>query len=228
MNEYERMRDQERRQRERILFLYTDALLRGDMEALGLILAQAETDPILEQAIWEVQLTISDSLEEQDQRAIARAQAQAAVIVQDLLAGHFTAKVLPVAPVEEDPIGEMPEPITIGEVAADLKSKSAGDPAAREALQRLAKINIPLSDVSLRGVRSLLAQLDIGKVSRQFVDMFHDAALSLSLQRQQKYTLLAATRRQRPPVAQETSFSYPDRPGTPSAQGEDPSMESEE
>jgi hypothetical protein len=190
------------RQRELLLCRYQDALEMGDFAEMEAVLAQAEQDPELSDALWELQATLAEAPDEAFERD--------AQTVRTLAASHLTSPVVATAAeaaalaeamrkaAETEP--ELP-PITVAEVAARLRGQrgvgKGNDPQARPLIERLSRISEPIGeDVSVRGIRGLLTRLGVADAGRRVVDAFHEAAFFLTMGRQQENDLrLAATRK---------------------------------
>lgn len=173
--------------RERLMFRYVNALERGDLETVGVILEQAEQDAELERMILEVNdFYVSEQQEMIDERDAA--------FVRKMILQH-----LPSADSELSE-GELP-PLTVADVLARISSDAAlkrqleREPAS--ALMQLQHVTQALpTNLTLTNVRVLFGQWGI-RVSASFEKLFRETAIFLSLGHEQTRAQLAATRRQR-------------------------------
>jgi hypothetical protein len=173
-----------RLQREKALYLYTSALERGDFETVEMILEQAVHDADLERMICEIHEVIAEvgnDAWEQDAATVR------GLVHEHLLSGvRVKAKDLP--------------PLTVSDVCAKLQMETSviGKESAEVAslTERLRQVSDPLPDeLTRRGLRQLFAQLGTS-VSEHVQELFREAAISLSMIREQGMTRMTATRRQ--------------------------------
>lgn len=172
-------------ERERALFRYALALEQDDDEMVLNVLAQAETDAVLERMIFDWHATLLA-----DDEGDASRFAHDAVTVQQLADEHLaTGTEAELAP---------PAPLAIKDVIARLRD----DPHLRARLtnemtqlaDQLAENTTPLpEDLSLGAVQQLLAAQAV-PLSRPFLKMFRDAAINLAMGHEQ--ALNVAARRQ--------------------------------
>lgn len=173
-----------RLQREKALYLYTSALERGDFETVEMILEQAMHDADLERMICEIHEVIA--VEGND------AWKQDAATVRELINEHLPSGVRVEAK-------DLP-PLTISDVCAKLQMETSviGKESAEVAslTERLRQVRDPLpEELTRRGLRQLFAQLGTS-VSEHVQELFREAAISLSMIREQGMTRMTATRRQ--------------------------------
>lgn len=186
--------------RETLLLSYLEALDTGDLETIGQILEIVHEDPTLEQAIWQTHLARGEEIDTQLAEEKGRLFEQDADIVRDLTASHFSTSIdrkpKSVSSITEDI--NPATPLTVADIVADIRKRMGNDPVLQTQLLQIENDSTPLGDdVSLRGIRTLLTRFGLQNVGRQFIDMFHDAAMSLAFQRKDDAFRLAATRRQR-------------------------------
>jgi hypothetical protein len=172
--------------REKALFRYTSALERGDMAIVAFILEQAEQNPELEKMILEV----NEIYQAEYEQAVA---ADDHAVIQQMIQEH-----LPSSQLEVD---EDPPPLTVGDVVGRLQSDAAVSGALKEEVHRtasqVARRNVPLpNQLDRRTIAQLFQELGV-TVSQPFQRLFHNAAVFLSMGREQNMARLAATRRQR-------------------------------
>lgn len=173
--------------RERALYQYANALERGDFEIIETILDEATRDTDLEQMIIELHETY-----ENENQSI---HADDAALVRELIRAHLPSGLA----ICEDEVLDVP-PLTVGDVCASLQTKAAiqgGD--AREVktfTEQLRQSEAPLpEELTGRRLRQLFAQLGVS-VSERFQELFREAAIFLSMSREQNMARLAATRRE--------------------------------
>lgn len=173
--------------RERVLYQYANALERGDFEIIEKILDEATCDTDLEQMIFELHEAYQDEQES--------AHADDAARVRELIRAHLPSGLA----ISEDKVLEVP-PLTVGDVCASLQTKAAihgGD--AREVksfTEQLRQSEAPLPDeLTGRKLRQLFAQLGVS-VSERFQELFREAAIFLSMSREQDMARLSAARRE--------------------------------
>jgi hypothetical protein len=101
---------------------------------------------------------------------------------------------------------EEPLPLTVRDIGVRLQSditegrvSSAIQKSVRQVAQRLLSLNDPLEPEHLteRGAETLMHRLGLSSIGNRLVGLFHEAALSLNLARQQDSIQLAAARRQK-------------------------------
>ena len=189
------MSRQARMQRELLLLRYTDAITDGDLDTVGSILDQAANDPDLERGIWETHLALGEELRQEETRTISAQLEKYAAQVTELAASHFSA------PLSLTPIEGSPPPlheITVGELAAALRSSNDISPEIQTRLRFLERSDDPCdTDLSVRGIRSLLARMGVDSASKRLVEKVQNLLFTLGMQRQGPEVRLAAARRQR-------------------------------
>lgn len=175
-------------QRERWLYSYFCALERGDFDSVAAVLCEAECDPALERMILEV----NEGLIDEHTLIVADEEAE---LVRELIRQHLTSAL----PEEAEEI-ELP-PLTVGDVVSRLQNDSdlwqqarREDASTIELLRRSDEL-LP-ENLSLRGVRHLFERLRV-KATERFEELFREAAIFLSMGREQGIARLAAARRQR-------------------------------
>jgi hypothetical protein len=178
---------QERLKRERAFYRYMDAFEHGDFENMARILQQAESDPELEEMIWEVQTAY---LIEQE----ADRQENDRVLVRELLQKHLPSGLATAQVVEEIP------PLTVSDVVARMQADEVVKGPLKQELQgvvqQLRQSRVPLPhNLGLRGIATLFAGLGV-RASKQMQKLFSETALFLSAGRAQGMAQMAATRRQ--------------------------------
>ncbi len=161
--------------REKVLYRYANALERGDVDTLAVVLQEAEYDATLERMLMEVH--------------------EAYQVEKDAVAYGLTN------PVEDVDI----PPLTVSDVVARLQSEAAvRGPIKQEVatiVQQLRQNTTPLpNSLSLRSTRRLFMQLGVS-VSDRFQKLFRETAIFLSMGREQGMAQLAATRRQQQQMA---------------------------
>lgn len=164
--------------RERALYRYSDALLRGDFDTVTAVLTIAETDTVLAQMLLE----LDQAYEEENARTAVFEQDKATV--GSLLQQHLTAS----EPAEVEDI----LPVTVGEVVSRLhadRSVPAADLLASQILKN-SPITVPLSPTT-RAMKELAASLGVA-LSERFWRAFRDAALLLGLRTSQEVSYAAA------------------------------------
>jgi len=165
--------------RERLIHRYIQALDQGDMEGVASVLEAAVNDPELDRLISEINL----AYQEEEQLISTAADA---TFVRDLLRKHFVS-----AFVDDTP---NKAPLTVGDVAARLKSDSRVPTADSEANQRLLGNAIPLpASLSVNAVKKLAADLGV-KASEYFWRVFRDTAITLGMGRSHSQAQWAAAR----------------------------------
>lgn len=172
-------------EREQLALLYAVAFERGDVEAVAQILAYAEQDDELDNLLAD--LNLIQAAEHQHAQ-----QSQAIETVRQLLREHLSSAFA----TETEVI--LP-PLTVGDVAAKLKTQVAQRGATRPEvveLTRQLQNNPELLPMPVRlpEVRRLLKQLGLS-ASAQFEKLFQETATFLAMGRGQ--SLMAATRRQK-------------------------------
>jgi hypothetical protein len=173
--------------RERALYLYANALDRGDFAAIDIILDEATRDAELEQMIFELHHAYQDDL--------ANDHADDAAQVRNLIRKH-----LPSGLSEPEREASGLPPLTVGDVCASLQTKAAiqgGDAKeVRLLTEQLRQSDAPLPDeLTGRKLRQLFTQLGLS-VSERFQELFREAAIFLSISREQNLTRLSAARRE--------------------------------
>lgn len=190
----EDMTRQARMQRELLLLRYTDAITHGDLDTLGVILEQAAGDPSLEQEIWETHLALGEEIRQEEMRAIAEQLRHASEQVTDMAASHFSAPIVRTAGEAADPPAQE---VTVGELAAALNADAGLSSEVRASLHSWERSNEPCeTDLSVRGIRALLARMGVDAVGRRLVEKTQELLFTLGMQRQGHDVRLAAARRQ--------------------------------
>ncbi len=173
--------------REKALYLYSNALERGDFATVEAVLYQAENDLELGQMILEVDEALQSEF-------LITAQADETVLIQQLLQRYLPSGFE--SSTEETDIPHV--------VVGDVISRMRTDPMLRGPLVEEIKVvqeQLPQSDtpvpenLSQQGVRQLLERLNLS-VSTRFQKLFRDNAIYLLMGRRQGMAHLAATRRQ--------------------------------
>lgn len=183
------------RTRERALYQYSSALLRGDFDTIDAVLATAESDSVLAGMILEL-----DRAYEEEQAREAQFE-QDKTIVSSLLKQHLTSS----DPAEPE---EVPE-VTVGEVVSRLHADRAIPKADLLVSQKLQNSSIPVPhSPSARSLKELAASLAL-PLSERFWKVFRDTAILLGLRTSQQLNY-AAARKQR---AQRPSSSKPQEKG---------------
>lgn len=183
----ERISKLSQRQREELLCRYDSALERGDFDVMARILQEAESDSLLERMILEFH---EASLAEED----ATAEQGDAEIVRQLI-----LKCIPSGLAHQ--ASSDPPPLTVSEVIDRLRSEgSLLTSTAQEegsAIRQLRQSDAPLpKDLSKRSVRQLFEQMGLS-LSDRFQKLFREAAIFLSMGREQQSAQMAAARRQK-------------------------------
>lgn len=178
--------------REKVLYRYANALERGDVDTLAVVLQEAEYDATLERMLMEVH-------EAYQVEKDAVAYVKDAALVRQLLQQHLPSGLT--NPVEDV---EIPR-LTVSDVVARLQSEAAvRGPIKQEVatiVQQLRQNTTPLpNSLSLRSTRRLFMQLGVS-VSDRFQKLFRETAIFLSMGREQGMAQLAATRRQQQHIA---------------------------
>lgn len=175
-------RTMDSRSRERALYQYNSALLRGDFDTVTSILAIAENDAVLTQMILE----LDQAYEEEQARDLSFEQDKATV--GNLLQQHLTAS----EPVEAE---EIP-PITVSEVVSRMHADRAVSKADLTVSQQLqnSSIAVPFSP-NVRSIKQLASSLGL-TLSERFWQAFRETALLLGLRTSQQMGY-AAARKQR-------------------------------
>ena len=218
MKGHDDMIRQARKQRELLLLRYTDAIISGDLSTVSLILDQATNDLELERSIWETHLAIGAEMRHEETRIISEQLDQDSNMIKDLASAYFSTSATSerLAPLQI--VSEEVEPVTVGEVAADLRNRV--DASTQLLLRKIEHIDEPLGqDVSPRGLRTLLAHLGIENVSKHFLSMFQDTVFALGIQRQGHAFRLAATRRQQSSPNQASNTTDSQKEGDTSIKG---------
>jgi hypothetical protein len=182
--------------REKALYLYANALERGDFATLETILEQAEHDMGLEQMIFELHEAYQDEHE--------TAHADDAATVRELIREH-----LPSGLATPDEDLEIP-PLTVSDVCASLQTKAAiqGKNAGevKALTEQLRQNETPLpEELTGRKLRQFFAQLGVS-VSDRFRELFRETAIFLSVSREQDMARLSAARRQSRQPSRTKSF----------------------
>ncbi len=180
--------------REKTVFQYNTALERGDFETVAALLAEAESDALLEQMILEVNEVLAEECVQS--QALQMTLAEDAEQVRQIIGECLTSAI----PMEEDDLVNLP-PLTVSTVFAQMQEDSSLQPQIRKdaavVQQTLRPHDVPLpSDLTQRNVRQLFRELGIA-VEARLEKVFRQAAIFLSMGREQQMAQLAATRRQR-------------------------------
>jgi hypothetical protein len=166
--------------REKAIYRYVDALDRGELDALAEVVDLAIDDPELSQAIAEVNLAL------QQEMRLAPLSADAE-IVRTLILEHLSTGEL----VQNEDL-----PLTVGEVAAKLKSDRRVPFTEEKVNDRLLNSQQPLPALlSLEATKQIGRELGL-EAGDRFWRAFRDTAITLSMGRGRESQLLAA-RRQR-------------------------------
>jgi hypothetical protein len=181
------MDNKEQLAREKALYLYANALERGDFATIETILEQATCDTDLEQMIFELHETYHDENES--------VHANDAALVRELIREHLPSGL---AMLENEAL-DVP-PLTVGDVCASLQTKAAiqgGDAREVKTLtERLRQSETPLpEELTGRKLRQFFAQIGVS-VSERFQELFREAAIFLSMSREQDMARLSAARRE--------------------------------
>jgi hypothetical protein len=173
--------------REKVLYRYTNALERGDADALAAVLQEAEYDVTLEHMLVEAheayRLEMGVVAYMRDEELIRQ-------LLQQYLPSGLTNSIEEV---------EIP-PLTVSDIVARLQSEAAVTGSVQEevasVIQKLRQDTTPLpQSLSLKSTRRLFIQLGVS-VSDRFQKLFRETAIFLSMGREQGMAQLAATRRQ--------------------------------
>ena len=169
--------------REKAIYRYIQALDESDLETAAAILESALHDPELDAAIAEINLAI----QEEEQLTPVAGDAET---VRGLL-----RKYLPHAS-EAGP--EDDTPLTVGEVAARLKSERRVPFMDEQVNERLLGISRTLPEwLSIQAVNQMAAELGVTASSRYW-RVFRDVAIMLNMARSHREAQLAAAREGRP------------------------------
>lgn len=175
-------RTTESRTRERALYQYSSALLRGDFDTIDAVLTAAESDSVLAGMILE----LGRAHEEESAREAQFEQDKATV--STLVKQHLTSS----DPAEAEEISE----VTVGEVVSRLHADRAIPKADLLVSQRLQNSSIPVPhSPSVRSLKQLAESLAL-PLSERFWKVFRDTAILLGLRTSQELGL-AAARKQR-------------------------------
>ena len=162
---------------ERSIIRYVRAMDAGDLDEIVAVLQIAETDAALDRIISEINSAYADEL------GLSPVSIESSQ-VRSLLQEHF--------PSTFSETDEIP-PLTVSEVTARLFAERLVSPSDQEDSQKLLHSHIPLPAwLSLPEIRKLSQQLQV-TVSDQFLKVFRDAAIQMSMGRGQAQ--MAATRR---------------------------------
>ena len=184
-----------RKQRELLLLRYTDAITRGDLDAIGPILDQATNDPELERGIWETHMAIGEELRQEEMKTISEQLERHATQVTNLASTHFSS---PVSRSPDELAPPQAHAVTVGELVAALRSSKEIVSEIKERLRFLERSeDICDSDLSVRGVRTLLARIGLASANKRLVEKVQELLFTLGMQRQSPDVRLAAARRQK-------------------------------
>lgn len=163
--------------REKAIYRYVEALDKAELETIAAVLNLAVDDPELSQAISEVNFAIQEEMQLTPLAADAE-------IVRMLIHKHLHSA---------RAASEVKDlPLTIGEVAAKLKSERRVPFTDERANNLLLNSQQPLPALlSLEATRLLGRELGI-KASDRYWRAFRDAAITLSMGRGRESHLLAA------------------------------------
>ncbi len=171
-------------QRERALFLYHNALTRGDFATVERILDEASRDPELEAMIIQAH--------DASDQEVAFQESTDARKVRQLVREHLQSG-LPEADLSALP------PLTVSDVCAHIQTKAAvkgGDTESGSVMRELRLSEAPLpQELTGRGLRQFFTNLGVS-VSEKFQEIFRDAAIFLSMSREQGAAHMSAARRQ--------------------------------
>jgi hypothetical protein len=177
--------------REKAFYNYLNALERGDLDTVQVFLAQAETDPALEQMLLDLN---EEYAAEEQAKGI---KSEDAGLVKRLLEQYLQTAVK-----ADEESGSELKPLTVLDVLDKMKSDAAmrGQPIFqiekyRHALRRDAT-ELP-GDLSKQSISRLFQQLNL-EADPFFQKAFRDAAILLSMGRETHQAQLAAARRQSP------------------------------
>jgi hypothetical protein len=198
------------RARERAAYNYVCALDEGDLEAAASIVQSAQEDPELGMMLAEIDAAYA----EEDVFAPVGADA---VLVQDLAFQH-----LPSAFRSEERWQDAP--LTVGDVAARMKTDQSIEPPDAPAAERLLQSSVAVPPrLSARAVDEL-AQTFGAPASGRFWRAFRDKAIMLALGRSHRQAHLSAAREARwrragetHSLAQRLPSADVDRPQGPSS-----------
>ncbi len=169
--------DQGTTAREKAIYRYVEALDQGDADTVAAVLDLALNDLELDQAIAEVNLAI----QEEEQLAPLAADAE---IVRDLIRTHLRST-------RESGEAE-DQPLTVGEVAAQLKAERRVPFPDEGANNYLLTNSRPLpAQLSAQTIKRLATDLGV-RASDRFWRVFRDTAIMLGMGRSQQAQLLAA------------------------------------
>lgn len=190
--------------REKVLFLYSSALERGDFETVALMLEEAQEDTQLLQMILEMNEALGREHDEELAAEVALAEDSARVeqILRECVPSGAPGPA-------GDGEAELP-PLTVRSVLARMQEDSSLGANIRQEAARLQRAlrqpDAPLTeDLSQRGVSRLFGELGVS-ASDLVQKMFRRVALLLTMSREQDMAQLAAARRQqrRPAPRQQT------------------------
>jgi hypothetical protein len=182
-------------EREKAVFLYSAALERGDFETVAVMLEEAQHDAALEQMILEVNEVFGTEHDRSlsEEIVLAADAAQVREILRDCMPSA-------IQDVEQEAM-ELP-PLTVRGVLAQMQEDSTLNPHIRQEVSRVqqtlrqeADVLLP-GDLSQRNVRQFFGEIGVS-VGEHLQKMFRQAAIFLSMGREQDMAQLAATRRQR-------------------------------
>jgi hypothetical protein len=174
--------------REKALYLYINALERGDSDKMDTVLQQAMYDPLLEEMIMEAhEYYLAEEKVKLREEDFAK--------ILDLVVHYLPSGI----PEEEEAIA-IP-PLTIGDVFDKLREDKNIQRSMKQELQqinaKLAQANVPLPEnLAVKSVYRLFEQFGV-VVSAKLQKLFREKAIFLSMTRQQGIAQLAATRRQK-------------------------------
>jgi hypothetical protein len=174
----QRLDDNERAEtREKAIYRYVEALDKAEFDTIAEVLDLAANDPELSQAITEVNFAIQEEMQ-------LTPLAGDAEIVRALIRNHLHSAT--------DVVEDKDLPLTVGEVAAKLKSERRvpfTDDKVNNLLLNSQK-SLP-AFLSLEATRLIGRELGV-KASDRYWRAFRDAAITLSMGRGRESQLLAA------------------------------------
>ena len=168
--------------RDKVIYRYVQALDEGDLDAVAAILDSALQDAELDAAITEIHLAV----QEEEQLTPVTGDAET---VRGLLRKHF-AHTIEAAP-------EHDTPLTVGEVAARLKSDRRVPFVDQQVNERLLGISHVLPTLlSIQAVNQMAVELGV-TASPRYWRAFRDAGIMLNMARSNRQAQLAAAREER-------------------------------
>lgn len=167
--------------REKAIQRYISALDQGDIVGIATVLEAAMVDPELDRLIVEVNLAYQE--EYRISTTVTDVQ-----IVREILHKHLPSAFEP----EEDP-----EPLTIGEVVAQLQAERRVSPSDKEASRVLSGSSVKLPVwLSSQTIKRLAVELGVN-ASERFWRVFRDTAIMMGMGRSHTQAKLDAAREER-------------------------------